>query len=128
MFYDMPGDSSDEQPRQRQSHTHRPIPLRYVPPPLTAACSVCAAGKSDPLHVTLDLKLITKKGLSHWCHVKARLHVGPKDYENGPERQMEQELALREHLSSVARKPWDEVPPDSVPPKRWDDELPRPRA
>ena len=89
---------------------------------------MCAAGKSDPLHVTLDLKLITKKGLSHWCHVKARLHVGPKDYENGPERQMEQELALREHLSSVARKPWDEVPPDSVPPKRWDDELPRPRA
>ena len=87
-----------------------------------------AAGKSDPLHVTLDLKLITKKGLSHWCHVKARLHVGPKDYENGPERQMEQELAHREHLSSVARKPWDEVPPDSVPPKRWDDELPRPRA
>lgn len=96
--------------------------------PETSHLHCARSGKSDPLHVTLDLKLITKIGLSHWCRVKAGLHVGPKDYENGPERQMEQELAHREHLSSVARKPWDEVPPDSVPPKRWDDELPRPRA
>ena len=72
---------------------------------------------------TLDLKLVTKIGLSRWCRVKARLHVGSKDYENYPERLMEQELAHREHLSSVARKPWDEVRPDSVLPKRWDDEL-----
>ena len=110
-----------------QSHTHRPIPLRYVPSPLTATCTAArAAGKSphDPLKVTLNLKLITKIGLSHWCRVKATLHVGPKDYMNYPDRLEEQELARQEHLSSMAAKPWDEVRPDSIVPQRWDQKLP----